>query len=218
MSFQDRPVWLLPLIAALVALFGVFTLLLVRGAMPGGAPGTAMVRTSGEAAIGGPFTLVDHTGATVTEADFAGRPMLIYFGFTYCPDICPFSLQVLADALSRLPEDQRGQFQPLLISVDPERDTPQVLAEYVTSPAFPDNLTGLTGTPEQVRAAAQAYKVYYARVEDPQSAGAYTMDHASLIYLMDGEGEFVDVFPHHATPDEIAARLQDFLQENRRSS
>lgn len=218
MRFQDRPIWLLPAVAAMIGLLGVFALLLARGAMQDDLSGSPMVRTSGEAAIGGPFTLVDHTGATVTEADYAGRPMLIYFGFTYCPDVCPFSLQVLADALSRLPEDQRAQFQPLLISVDPERDTPQVLAEYVDSPAFPDNLTGLTGAPEQVRAAAQAYRVYYARVDDPQSAGEYTMDHASLIYLMDGDGKFVDVFPHHATPEEIAARLQDFLEESGRSS
>lgn len=218
MSLQNRPVWLLPAIAALIALVGVFAILLARGALQENTPRSPMVRTSGEAAIGGPFTLVDHTGRTVTEADYAGRPMLIYFGFTYCPDVCPFSLQVLAEALSRLPADQRAVFQPLLISVDPERDTPQVLADYVASPAFPDNLTGLTGTLDQVRAAAQAYKVYYARVEDPQSAGEYTMDHASLIYLMDGDGEFVDVFPHHATPDEIAARLQDFLEESGRSS
>lgn len=217
MTLKDRPVWLLPAIASLAALVAVFALLLARGAVEreGAAP---MVRTSGEAQIGGPFTLVDHTGRTVTEADFAGRPMLIYFGFTYCPDVCPFSLQVLADALSRLPEDQRAVFQPLLISVDPERDTPQVLAQYVDSPAFPANLTGLTGSPEQIRAAAEAYRVYYARVEDPDSAAGYTMDHASLIYLMDGEGEFVDVFPHHATPEDIAARLQDFLEESRRSS
>lgn len=168
--------------------------------------------------VGGDFTLVDQNGITRTQADFADKYTLIYFGFTYCPDVCPFSLQVLADALSRLPEDQRAVFQPLLISVDPERDTPQVLAQYVDSPAFPANLTGLTGSPEQIRAAAEAYRVYYARVEDPDSAAGYTMDHASLIYLMDGEGEFVDVFPHHATPEDIAARLQDFLEESRRSS
>lgn len=219
MKFEDRPVWLIPAIAGFMALVAIFAILMVRGAAGGGpVSGTPMVRTSGQAQIGGPFTLVDETGATVTEADFAGKPMLIYFGFTYCPDVCPFSLQVLADALSRLPEDRRDQFQPLLISVDPERDTPEMLAAYIDSPAFPENLKGLTGTQEQVRAAADVYKIYFARVDDEASTGGYTMDHTSLIYFMDRQGEFVDVFPHHATPAEIAARLQDFLEESPRSS
>ncbi|GGE44066.1 electron transporter SenC [Marinicauda pacifica] len=214
---QNRPVWLLPVLATLLALVAVFALLVVRGA---GGDGRSLpaTRTSGEAQVGGDFTLVDETGATVTNADFEGQAMLIYFGFTYCPDICPFSLQILADALSRLNEEQRAQFQPLLITVDPERDTPEVLAEYVDSPAFPDRLKGLTGTPEQVSQAARAYRVYYARAEDPQTTGGYTMDHTSLIYLMDREGRFVDVFPHTADPETIASRLRQFLANDARAS
>jgi len=221
MDLSNRPIWLFPALAGALALVGVFAILMLRGAAEGPrAPGpqSGAVRISGEADIGGDFTLVDHTGRTVTRADFAGRPMLVYFGFTYCPDVCPMSLQVLERALSRLPADQRAVFQPILISVDPERDTPETLADYVASNGFPDNLTGLTGSPEQVRAAADAYKIYYSRAEDPDSAGGYTMDHTSLIFLMDREGGFVDAFPHHMPPEQIAARLQDFLQQSGRSS
>jgi len=202
-----------PLAAALVALVGVFAFLLVTGG-PEGPAGVSPVRTSGQAQVGGPFTLVDHTGRSVTEADFAGRPMLIYFGFTYCPDVCPFSLQIMDAALEQLPDEKAAEFQPILISVDPERDTPEALSQYVSSPAFPENLVGLTGTPEQVRAAADAYRVYFARGEDDGTQADYLMDHSSLIYLMDRDGAFVEVFPHGAEPARIAARLQEFLEEN----
>lgn len=217
MSLKDRPIWLFPALAAGLAFIGVFSILLIRGAAPSETESWFPTRVSGEAQVGGPFTLVNHHGETVTEADFAGRPMLIFFGFTYCPDVCPFSLQVMGQALSLMDEDEASQFQPILISVDPERDTPEVLAEYVTSDVFPDNLTGLTGTPEQIASVAEAYRVYYARAEDESSAAGYTMDHSSIIYLMDSQGEFADVFTHTATPQEIASRLQEFLQENRSS-
>ena len=140
---MPRPViWLL--IAAPATLMIVFFILVLT--RPGAeAPRQAGVRISGEANIGGPFTLVDQTGATVTEADFRGKAMLIYFGYTYCPDICPFSLQVMAAALDQMEPEERERIQPLLITVDPERDTVEQLAQYVTSPAFPDGLVGLTG-------------------------------------------------------------------------
>lgn len=173
----------------------------------------AAVRTSGEADIGGPFTLVDQTGATVTDEDFRGKAMLIYFGYTYCPDICPFSLQIMAGALDQLSADERAQIQPILITVDPERDTPEHLAQYVTSPAFPDNLVGLTGTPEQVAAVAREYRIVYQRAET-DDANDYLMDHSSIVYLMDSQGEFVDIFTHGTDPQAMAARLQDFLEEN----
>jgi cytochrome oxidase Cu insertion factor (SCO1/SenC/PrrC family) len=153
---SNRPIWLFPAIATAVAIgLGAALLIASNGRESVGGDGRAApVRMSGEAQIGGPFTLVNHLGETVTEADFLGRPMLIYFGFTYCPDICPTSLQVLAAALDRLPEDQRDQFQTLLISVDPERDTPDSLAQYVDSPAFPANLMGLTGRRASARCGA----------------------------------------------------------------
>jgi len=220
MELNKRPIWLFPAIAAIIAvLLGAVLILTSQGTtQPGEAGRAAPVRMSGEAQIGGPFTLVNHEGETVTQADFEGRPMLIYFGFTYCPDICPTSLQVMAAALDRLPEEDRAEFQSLLISVDPERDTPASLAQYVNSPAFPENLIGLTGTEDQIRNAARAYRVYYRRVEDDGTLAEYTMDHSSLIYLMGRGGEFIEVFPHQATPAQISSRLQQFLEENPGSS
>lgn len=171
------------------------------------------IRTSGEAQIGGPFELVDQTGATVTHETYSGNLMLIYFGYTYCPDACPFSLQIMAAAMDRLTTSERARIQPILISFDPERDTVEQMARYVSSPAFPDGLVGLTGTQEQIAAAARAYRVVYQRAEDAGS-GDYLMDHSSFIYLMDADGVFVDVFPPGVDPVDVAARLQDFLEEN----
>ncbi len=144
--------------------------------------------------------------------------MLIYFGFTYCPDVCPMSLQVMAAALDRLEPQARAEFQTLLISVDPERDTPELLAQYVTSEAFPEGLMGLTGTPEQVRRAADAYRVFFRRSEQDSSMAEYLIDHSSIIYLMDRDGQFVEVFPHSTPPETIAQRLQRFLEEERVAS
>lgn len=209
------PIWIFPLLAGIGALVLVFGVLMALDARPQQAQGEVI--SSGRADIGGPFTLVDHTGTLVTEADFAGRPMLIYFGFTYCPDICPFSLQVMATALDLLPEDRRNEFQPVLITVDPERDTPEQLAQYVSSPAFPDNLVGLTGTPEQIAAVAGEYRVIYRRaLEQGAPEETYTMDHTSLIYLMDRQGNFHSVFAHGTPPAQLAEGLQDFLEERPR--
>lgn len=210
---MPRPlIWLL--IAAPATLMVVFfALVLTR---PGtGAPQQAGVRVSGEANIGGPFSLVDHTGRPVTDADFRGKAMLIYFGYTYCPDICPFSLQVMAAALDRLEPEARARIQPLLITVDPERDTVEQLAQYVDSPAFPDNLIGLTGTEAQIAEAASAYRVVYRRAGEGDD---YLMDHSSIVYLMGTDGAFVDVFTHGTDPAAMAARLQDFLEEEGASS
>lgn len=205
-------IWLL--IAAPATLMIVFfTLILTR---PGAQePRQAGVRISGEANIGGPFSLVDQTGATVTDADFRGKAMLIYFGYTYCPDICPASLQIMAAALDRLEPEERARIQPILITVDPERDTVDQLAQYVQSPAFPDDLVGLTGTEDQIVEVAGAYRVAYRRAGEGDD---YLMDHTSIVYLMDSEGEFADVFTHGTDPAAMAARLQDFLEEEDASS
>ncbi|WP_421789384.1 SCO family protein [Hyphobacterium sp.] len=212
-SRSGLPIWALPLVAGLGVLVLVFAGLMIFE--PRQTVRSGDVVTSGRADVGGPFTLVDHTGATVTEADFAGRPMLIYFGFTYCPDICPFSLQVMAAALDELPEDQRDDFQNILITVDPERDTPEQLAMYIDSPAFPANLIGLTGTPEAIADVANSYRVVYRRVlEEGAPEDTYTMDHTSLIYLMDRNGEFHSVFSHGTPPARLAQGLQDFLEES----
>lgn len=159
---------------------------------------------SGEASIGGPFELVNGDGETVTDADFAGKPLIVYFGFTYCPDICPTELLAIADALDLLPAATAAKFQPLFITVDPERDTPDVVRDYVTS--FHPNMIGLTGSARQIKRAASAYRVYYSRQETDD--GPYTMAHSSYIYVMDGSGRYVRHFRMGTSPDEIAAALE----------
>lgn len=158
--------------------------------------------------VGGPFTLVNHLGETVTEQDFRGRYMLMYFGFTFCPDVCPTELGVMAAALNAL-GDKGEEVTPVLISIDPERDTPEVLARYVA--LFHPRLVGLTGTPEQVDAAAKAWHVYYAKVEDASVSEAYTMDHSSIVFLMGPDGEYLKLFRPQTPPDEMAREIATFL-------
>jgi len=144
---------------------------------------------TGEAAIGGPFTRVDETGATVTEAEVIDRPALVYFGYTFCPDVCPLDAARNARAVDLLAE--RGfEVKPVFVTIDPDRDTPEVLAEF-TDYMHPD-MQGLTGSAEQVRAAAQAYRVYYSRRgDDPDT---YLMDHSVFSYLMLPDHGFVTLF------------------------
>lgn len=160
--------------------------------------------------IGGPFALVDHTGRPVTEADFTGQPALLYFGFTYCPDVCPAALSTIGAAFRMLPEDM-ARPQALLVSVDPERDTPEALARYVTSSSFPPGLVGLTGTPDQIRAAADVFMADYARIEQPDSLAEYTMDHTNLIYVMDASWRLATFFTHEDTPATISACLAELF-------
>jgi len=154
--------------------------------------------------IGGPISLVSHTGERVTESTFKGRPTLIYFGFTYCPDICPGTLVALNRAYDLLPNGISPP-QTLLITVDPERDTPEALADYVSTTAFPDNLVGLTGTPEEIAAAADAFLAQYQRIETPDSLAEYTMDHTSLLYLMDKDWQLQTFFAEADTNPEYVA-------------
>ncbi|MEQ8320791.1 MAG: SCO family protein [Rhodospirillales bacterium] len=162
--------------------------------------------------IGGPISLVNDKGESVTEANFKGHPTLIYFGFTYCPDVCPMTLVSVARAYKMLPEGMTPP-QTLLISVDPERDTPEALAQYVTTAAFPDNLVGLTGTTEQVRAAADSFIADYSRIDDESSSAGYTMDHTSLLYLMDQDWKLKTFFTHEDTSETIAACLAEVMDE-----
>lgn len=162
---------------------------------------------TGTVDIGGPFELVDHTGRTVTQADFAGKYMLVYFGFTYCADVCPAELQVMSSALDSL-GDKARQVQPLFISIDPERDTPENMAAYVEH--FHERLVGLTGTPEQIREAATAYKVYYKKVQG--SGGAdYLMDHTDIVYLMDPDGRYASHFNRSTSAEEMAQGIADVM-------
>lgn len=166
------------------------------------------VKTTGQAAVGGPFSLVDHTGKRVTEQDFRGRFMVIFFGFTYCPDVCPTGLQVMTAALERL-GPRAEKITPVLITVDPERDTPDQLAPYVRS--FHPRLVGLTGTPAEIEAVAKAYRVYYKRVPDPKSTAGYTLDHSAIIYVMGPDGAFRTHFTYAVTPEAMAERLDKLL-------
>ena len=165
--------------------------------------------SAGSAAVGGPFTLTDHTGRTVTDAAYRGRWQLIYFGYTYCPDVCPTELSVMSQALDAMGPTAE-KVQPLFVSVDPQRDTVPHLAGYVS--LFHPRLVGLTGTPEQVAAAAKAYRVYYAKVP-VKDAGPenYTMDHSSFIYLMGPDGSFRGVYPAGTKPEAIADDLKKRL-------
>ena len=158
--------------------------------------------------IGGPFTLTDHTGRQVTQADFLGNFALLFFGYTFCPDVCPTELGDIALALDELGDDSVA-ITPLLITIDPERDTPAVLGEYV--PLFHERLIGLTGTPEQVKAVADAYRVLYQRVEDP-SYTYYLMDHTSFVYLLDPEGNVASLLRYGTPPEEMAKIIRQLLR------
>jgi len=174
-------------------------------AQSGGAQSSCLSRAYPE--IGGPISLISSAGARVTEADFKGQPTLIYFGFTYCPDVCPMTLTTVAAAYRKLPEGVAPP-QTLLISVDTARDTPEALATYVANKAFPAGLQGLTGTAAEIRAAADAFKADYSRVDQPDSMAEYTMDHTSLLYLMDENWQLKTFFTHQDTADTIAECLQ----------
>ena len=167
------------------------------------APSAGGIQLAQGVALGGPFTLVDHTGRTVTERDFAGRLMLVYFGFTYCPDVCPTELGTIAAALDAMgPAGDR--VTPVFVSVDPERDTPEAMADYVSR--FHPRMVGLTGSAEQVAAAARAYRVYFAKVR-PRDSGDYLMDHSSFIYLVGPDGRVRSLFRPETAPEAIAAAV-----------
>jgi cytochrome oxidase Cu insertion factor (SCO1/SenC/PrrC family) len=163
--------------------------------------------TSGAALVGGPFELTDQDGKKVTNQTYKGKLMLIYFGFTYCPDACPTALGVMSAALDKL-DVAAERVVPILITVDPERDTPQILKDYVSN--FHPRMVGLTGTPEQIAQVAKAYRVFYQKA--PGATGEdYLMDHTLLIYLMDGEGHYISHFGPDAKPEQIADEIREHL-------
>jgi len=175
----------------------------------GGAKAGCSTRAYAE--IGGPISLVAHTGERMTEADFKGQSTLVYFGFTYCPDICPGTLVAVKNAYDRLPAGVEPP-QTILITVDPERDTVEALATYVATNAFPDNLIGLTGTEAEIRAAADAFLADYGKIETPESLAEYTMDHTSLLYLMDEDWTLKTFFAEsNGDPQAMADCLAEHL-------
>ena len=165
---------------------------------------------SGNADIGGDFTLIDHNETPVTQADLLGKPHLIYFGFTYCPDVCPTALQKMGAAQSRL-GDLGQEIGYVLVSIDPERDRPELLRDYITAAPFPQGLQAFTGTQAQIDTAKAAYKVYAAKAPLGDSAADYTMDHSDIIYLMGKDGIFKDYFSNRSTPQDIEARIRQLL-------
>src|SRR5213594_133869 len=167
-------------LAGLVLCFGV--VLIVTGRLS--SPVAQQI-----AAIGGPFKLTDQNGKVITEQDLKGHPFLVFFGFTHCPDVCPTTLFEVSEILRSLGPDA-DRARALFITVDPERDTPAVMKDYLSS--FDPHLSGLTGNPAEVAAVAKAYRVYFKKV--PLEQGGYTMDHTAIVYLMDKTGSFVSPF------------------------
>ena len=158
------------------------------------------------AGVGGPFRLIDQNGQTVSDGDLKGRPFLVFFGFTHCPDVCPTTLFDVSEILRSLGPDA-DRARALFITVDPERDTPAVMKDYLSS--FDPHLSGLTGDAAAVAAVAKAYRVYYKKV--PLDDGGYTMDHTAIVYLMDKEGRFVSPFNLKRTTEAAAADLRRYM-------
>ena len=158
------------------------------------------------AAVGGPFHLEDQNGKPVSDEDMKGRPFLVFFGFTHCPDICPTTLFDISEVMRQLGKDA-DRTSALFITVDPERDTPAKLKDYLSN--FDPHLRGLTGDPAAVNAAIKAYRVYAKKI--PLEGGDYTMDHTAVVYLMDKDGHFVAPFNLKRTPEAAAAELRRYL-------
>lgn len=159
--------------------------------------------------IGGPFALIDHTGRPRTDADFRGKLMIVYFGYSYCPDICPTDLMSISSAIDLLGPAGEA-VQPIFITVDPERDTPEHLADYVA--AFHPRLIGLTGAPEDIREVATAYKTYYAKVESADRKD-YVVDHTAFIYLVGKRGQYLGFLPPSTTPERLAEVIRQKLSD-----
>jgi cytochrome oxidase Cu insertion factor (SCO1/SenC/PrrC family) len=160
----------------------------------------------GRGSVGGPFTLTDQAGKQRSDTEFRGKLMIVYFGYTYCPDVCPADLMAITQALDALGPAAEG-VQPIFITIDPERDT-KVLADYVS--AFHHSLVGLTGSPEEIRKIANSYKAFYAKVPDERSGG-YSIDHTGVIYLMGRDGEYLGFMPPQTNPDRLTEILRKYL-------
>jgi len=166
---------------------------------------------TGSVAIGGEFELIDAKGNTVTDKDMHGSYTLVNFGYTFCPDVCPTGLQTASMALDLLPMRKSNKVVSLFITIDPERDTPEVMGEYVKH--FHKSLVGLSGSQEQVDKAAKAYRVYYKKVvEEGKPDDEYLMDHSAFQYLMGPDGKYVTHFPHGIAPEAMAQKMKDYIR------
>ena len=166
-------------------------------------PGLGRTITSGRIAIGGPYALTDQDGKPRASTDFGGKYQLIYFGYTFCPDVCPTTLAVMSAALDKLGPDQ-NRIVPLFITIDPARDKPEVLKKYLA--AFGPRFVGLTGTDEQIAAVEKEFRVYAKK--QPVTGGTYGMDHSSVIYLMGPDGNLASFFDEVTQPEELAKALK----------
>jgi protein SCO1/2 len=168
------------------------------------------VETTGTALIGGPFTLVDQNGKTVTDRDFRGKYMLIFFGFTHCPDICPAELQVMSAALDAL-GSKADEVVPVFVTLDPERDTSEVVGTYVKN--FGKNFVGLTGSPSAIANAAKDYRVTYSKFEynGKDVNYRYSIDHSALVYLMDKDGQYLTHFTYGTPASKMTETMRSYL-------
>lgn len=194
MNFPTKRVWLptITLALALAVLFGAFAWNQGKNAPQ-------------PSAIGGPFRLVNQDGKTVTNADFRGEPMLVYFGYTHCADVCPTTLAEMTQVFKQLGPE--APIRGLFITVDPERDTPKVMKEYLSS--FDPHIIGLTGARPAINAVMKEYHVYSKK--HPGKNGDYDMDHSSIVYLMDKEGRFLNAVDLSLSPANVARRLKPYL-------
>lgn len=189
-------------VLVIAVLTGLGALWLTRG--PGSPIG------SGTALVGGPFTLTNQDGKRVTDQDFRGRYMLIFFGFTYCPDVCPGELQVMSAAIDQLGADG-DRIQPIFITIDPARDTPEAMKLYVSN--FHPRMVGLTGSDADIAAVAKAYRVYYAKAKGSENSPDYLMDHSTILYLMGPDGKFVKHFTYSTDVKALVDGLREVISQ-----
>lgn len=202
-----RPVILFAAACAVIALaLGLITMVVVGGRQQAAQTTDA---ATGQPLVGGPFTLTNQDGQVVDQSILEGRWSLVFFGFTYCPDYCPTTLGVLNAVQERM-GDKAKDLQIVFISIDPERDTPQMLKDYLSSDGFPDDVIGLTGTPEQVAQVAREYRAFYQKVGEGEG---YTMNHGLTVYLMGPDGRFRSAVAHDLGPSRTATLIENAMEK-----
>jgi cytochrome oxidase Cu insertion factor (SCO1/SenC/PrrC family) len=191
------------LVVLIIAAITGFGALWFTRSLPGGI-------ASGTALVGGPFSLTDQNGERMTDQEFRGKYMLIFFGYTFCPDVCPSELQVMSAALDKL-GPQADKIQPIFITIDPARDTPETLKVYVSN--FHPRLIGLTGSETEVASVANAYRAYYAKAKGTENKPDYLMDHGTILYLMGPDGKFLKHFSYGTEAEGLAEALRQIISE-----
>ncbi|HEY4584901.1 MAG TPA: SCO family protein [Brevundimonas sp.] len=202
-----RPVILFAAACAVIALaLGLITMVVVGGRQQAAQTTDA---ATGQPLVGGPFTLTDQDGQVVDQSILEGKWSLVFFGFTYCPDYCPTTLGVLNAVQERM-GDKAKDLQIVFISIDPERDTPQMLKDYLSSDGFPEGVIGLTGTPEQVAQVAKEYRAFYQKVGEGEG---YTMNHGLTVYLMGPDGKFRSAVAHDLGPSRTVTLIENAMEK-----